>query len=278
MYHQDWRLLSARIQGILRSGDIKAAYDAVGKNTASRHLNIIPYFKRLFVDLTKFRTTYDADLPQTAKDRLSDFIEERASSFQDINDLTTTTVLLASFEAEITYLLSDNQEILRSRVERAFEHLKRLIVADPNTKTNWGTALANTKNGEVKCEQLGASHLLSHGIYAFKADTHGARTDLVFQQPADPYLTNQRFADGIVLTEWKVEKAGMTSDDLFGAARKQGNLYSTGALAGLELSHFRYAILVTEKPVVPPQNLQEQSYIWRHINIATDPPVPSKAK
>ena len=39
-------------------------------------------------------------------------------------------VLLGAFETEISFLLSDRQEVIRARSERAFAHLQRSIVAD----------------------------------------------------------------------------------------------------------------------------------------------------
>jgi hypothetical protein len=38
--------------------------------------------------------------------------------------------MLVNFEIEMTYILSDSQVAIRSRVELAFSHLKRLIVVD----------------------------------------------------------------------------------------------------------------------------------------------------
>ena len=73
---------------------------------------------------------------------------------------------------------------------------------------------------------MGSVHLLSQGIYAFKVNAEGARTDLVFAEPPDESLL-ARSVDGLVLTEWKVA----TDDNAiqkFGEARAQAELYKRG--------------------------------------------------
>ena len=53
--------------------------------------------------------------------------------------------------------------------------------------------------------------------------------------------------------------------------------YSCGALGGLELKNYRNAIIVTEKHIKPSlSDIPEGSVIYRPINIAVDPDVPSK--
>ena len=59
--------------------------------------------------------------------------------------------------------------MLRARSERAFLHLRRLLAVDRDVRAKWKAAYEG-KQGEVACEALGAVHLLSHGIYAFKVD------------------------------------------------------------------------------------------------------------
>jgi hypothetical protein len=109
-------------------------------------------------------------------------------------------VSLVAFETEMSFLLSDVQASIRSRSERAFSHLQRSIVVDESIRARWLKAF---KEGEVACEKLGAVHLLLHGIWAFKVDAAGARTDLVLEEPAGDVAAVQRYADGLVLTEWK---------------------------------------------------------------------------
>src|ERR1700722_9028346 len=46
-------------------------------------------------------------------------------------------------------------------------------------------SVQTTGAGSVACERLGAVHLLWHGIFAFKVDGSGARTDLIAPEQPD---------------------------------------------------------------------------------------------
>jgi hypothetical protein len=63
-----------------------------------------------------------------------------------------------------------------------------LIVVDKNVRAKWQAAWKKSGGHETRCEQLGAVHLLSHGIWAFKTSANGA-TDLVYSDPIDRYST-----------------------------------------------------------------------------------------
>jgi hypothetical protein len=183
--------------------------------------------------------------------------------------------MLAAFETEMSFILSDVQESIRARSERAFSHLQRSIVVDASFREKWQEAF---KNGEVACEKLGAVHLLLHGIWAFKVDAAGARTDLVFQEPAGDLTKAQRYADGFVLTEWKKANPKDDPGRRFDEARLQAGRYSQGALAGSELTSYRYAVVVSRQEVEVPDDLRESGVVYRHINIAVDPRTPSRAR
>ena len=142
-------------------------------------------------------------------------------------------VMLGAFESEMSFILSDVQEVIRARSELAFAHLQRSIVVDQAFRKKWKTAF---KKGEVECEKLGAIHLLQHGIFAFKVDAAGARTDLVFQEPAGDLTAEQRYVDGFVLTEWKKAAQEAKAEQRFEEARAQARRYAQGALAGSELN------------------------------------------
>jgi hypothetical protein len=53
-------------------------------------------------------------------------------------------VFLGAFETEMPFALSDQQEIIRVRSERAFAHLQRSIVADPEFGGKWCMAFQKT--------------------------------------------------------------------------------------------------------------------------------------
>jgi hypothetical protein len=117
------------------------------------------------------------------------------------------------------------------------------------------------------------------GIYAFKVDAVGARTDLVFNEPPPDVMLAQA-VEGMVLTEWKVAKDAKDAILAVRAARIQADQYSQGALAGLELRSHRYIIVMTLKELPPgtlgPDDRTPAGIIYRHINIVIEPGVPSK--
>jgi hypothetical protein len=171
-------------------------------------------------------------------------------------------------------LLTDHQEHVRARSERAFLHLQRSLAVVADLRAKW---LAAFKAGETHCEALGSVHLLSHGIFAFKVDAKGARTDLVFNEPLDSLL-NPRAIEGLVLTEWKVADE-KTATERFTTARTQAELYKQGPLAGIELRRYRYLVAVSVKDL--PSTLIPSDFIvgdvtYRHINLAIEPAPPSK--
>jgi hypothetical protein len=170
----------------------------------------------------------------------------------------------------MSFLLADTQEIIRARSERAFLHLQRLLAVDDDVRTKWKAAF---ERGEVSCEKLGAVHLLWHGIFAFKVDATGGRTDLVFAEPIDVSAAAQRGVEGFVLTEWKVadEENAATR---FGQARSQAELYQQGPLVGIELTGYRYvtAVSLTDLPrKTVPDDTVIGGVVYRHISIAIKP-------
>lgn len=75
-----------------------------------------------------------------------------------------------------------------------------------------------------------------------------------------------------------MEKA--TSEDevnkKFAEARYQTELYSGSVLAGVELTTYRYVIVVSRDRIAVPANLTKNGVVYRHINIAVDPQTPSQ--
>jgi len=52
-------------------------------------------------------------------------------------------------------------------------------------------------------------------------------------------------ADVLVLTEWKLAKTRDEAEAVARTAREQTHLYAAGVLAGIELSRYRYIVLVS---------------------------------
>ena len=128
----------------------------------------------------------------------------------------------------------------------------------------------------MACEKLGGAHLLLHGIFAFKITAEGERTDLVFQDIAGNLADEKRYADGIVLTEWKIVRSEKEAENRFADAKTQAERYAKGVLGGSELTGYRYLVVVSGPQVNVPANITEGSVIYRHINIAVQPRTPSK--
>jgi hypothetical protein len=131
---------------------------------------------------------WGAVLPGQAKSSLERFCQpgQKGELFGDSNahlpatSLFSAVASLLSFQAEFEYLISDNESVTKSLVLRAFTHLQSSIAADPRTRESWVHAF---DTDEPACERLGASHLLLHGVWSFKASTQHARTDLVLGEP-----------------------------------------------------------------------------------------------
>jgi hypothetical protein len=232
----------------------------------------------VLLTLVDFSQNYP--LPVAAKDCIDKFIDQHGGAIRDQSGtgeaiderVWRTLVALGAFVAELSFLLADQQQEIRAKSELAFSHLQRLIIADPDVRQKWINAFTA---GETSCEQLGAVHLLGHGIYAFKADGRGGRTDLVFRDA--PLSEAPSYAAGLVLTEWKVCRVPTQASQRFAEARAQAELYGVGVLGGIELASYRYAVVVSEKSVDVPDDIVVDGVTYRHLNIVVDPDSPSSA-
>jgi hypothetical protein len=183
--------------------------------------------------------------------------------------------------AELEYHLDSNQqERIRSRADRAFDHLNRLIVVDSDFQRAWETTFDNEK--EPGCENRGAVHLLWHGIFAFKARSEG-ETDLVFGEPITEQVAG--VSDGLVLTEWKRCETGDGATEYakakeralaFTQARIQADIYAKGILGGILLKKYRYLVVVS-KIALPPKMIFDEpdgDIVYRRVNIVVKPDKP----
>ena len=282
-YHDQWKALSSRIRGLMQAGELHARFLNVNSGDphgVAKRLRV--HCEGVLGGLQSFRKDFAHSLPPAVIARIVDFYNQTDALIADTSGapglkqerVRAALVLLGAFETELTFLLSDTQEFVRARSERAFSHLQRSIVVDPEFREKWKAAF---EDGEIACEKLGAVHLLLHGIWAFKVNAAGARTDLVFQEPVEDLTDEQGYADGIVLTEWKKAPEATDAEESFCKARAQAKLYALGALAGSELTGYRYAVVVSRKQVVVPADVVEDGVIYRHINIVVEPVTPSRA-
>ena len=279
----DWQALSARIQGLLDAGSFffgteigsREDYRSVKRKVLLQSANI------LFTDLKSCMLNYESILPTAAHDSLDRFLNDPAVQDTDFNasgrgealgNVQFALTSLAAFQSEFAYLIADTQFIARRITERAFIHLQRSIMVDDEVRKKWNVAF---EKGERQCERLGAVHLLSHGVWAFKAGTIGGQTDLVLNEPLPPLSIIESAADALVLTEWKVVRTKEELNAKIEEARRQAAIYSSGVLGGIQIANYRYLVMVSERKMKMPDNRLEEAITYRHINIAVNPKDPS---
>ena len=208
-----------------------------------------------------------------AEMRLARFISEHEGYFNGSElgwpGIVKRAGLLFSIRAELEYLFADRESVIKALASRAFAHLQRSIVVDRRIAESWRSAF---KKKEPICEKLGAVHLLLFGIYAFKVDAIGERTDLVFGTPAN-LLEAGRIAEALVLTEWKLVRQPSELGAKIKEARAQADAYAGGSLAGLELSSRRYLLMVSSEVMRDlPSELPGGPVTYEVVNIAVNPP------
>ncbi len=282
-YADEWRAISSRIRGLMQAGELHARFLGIrSSDSYGRAKQLREQCKRVLSVLENYHNAYKDKLPHAASERIKEFTNTHSALIFGTNGMPDSIeeqvwaalVLFGALESEISFILSDQQEVIRARSERAFEHLQRSIVADSEFREKWGRAF---EEGEVACEKLGGVHLLLHGIFAFKVNAEGERTDLVFQDIVTNLADEQRYADGFVLTEWKVVRSDNKASKQFVNAKAQAARYAKGALGGSELTAYRYLIVVSGPHVQLPDDITQGSVIYRHINIAVQPEPPSKS-
>jgi hypothetical protein len=268
-----WRAISARIDGLARAAEAVVAPDP---HSVRKRLG--PLVADTYADIKSLASEYQASLPAGCEAAISEFDARNGDLFpaarDDVAIAAATIPLLIALQAEVAFALSDHQERIRSITERAFLHLRRVLVANRRERDVWLEAYANN---ETQCEKLGAAHLLGHGIFAFKVHADGGRTDLVFGEPIRMGEVAPA-VEGLVLTEWKRANPDVDGPAKFAEARRQADIYAGGPLAGIELAGYRYLVVVSDK-LLPAASVPDDEVVgqvvYRHINIPVDPDVPS---
>lgn len=282
----DWNLISVKINSLLKSSAF--LYNTFQVNKTD-HYNVVKDIavnaNKTFNIVEKFKNEFEISLSANSLKILNDFIESNKNMISKLEDksinpelkkgMTISIIVnLSLIENEMTYHLKDSQEFIVRSVDIAFNHLQRQLIADESIREVWIKA----KN-ELDFEKLGGAHLLLHKIWGFKIYGAGERTDLVLANKID--IENDplyRSVDGLVLTEWKVVRKENEKDNCIDQAIKQCKAYSKGSLSAIELSKYRYVVLVSENYL----NLEKKfttttdDIIYKIINIAYNPKPPSK--
>jgi hypothetical protein len=229
---------------------------------------LIPHIKRITEILSQFRDNYKDSIPPDAAASLEYVLKTTWPTNDDFGYVHIMVTVLVSFRAQFDYHISDTSVVAKRLSERAFIHLQRCIVVDRELQRKWIEAF---KTDEPACEKLGAIHLLLHGIWAFKVNTAGERTDLVFNEPMLESYSIERTAEAMVLTEWKRVLSPTETERMASDARKQAARYTVGALGGVELTGYRFIVLVSKETLTLPEDHLENGVRYRHINVAVDP-------
>ncbi len=195
------------------------------------------------------------------------------SSFSGIPGLSALSLMLTSFKIEMDGLLFNPEDRSVRRAELSFLHLQRLIVADESVRRQWCVAF---KDGETSVERLGAVHLLSHGIFAFKIHGIGERTDLILNEPLESTMDDvDRTGSILTLTEWKLARDEGEIEDQIQQAKKQAQRYSIGVLGNTEIYKTRYLVIVNKKKIDFTKSVEESDVRYRIIVLAVEPELPS---
>lgn len=272
----EWRALAARLNGFLASIELWQTATSHASNGMQDKL-LFDRVRVLVADLDRFVQAAVGGLPAAAikafdDQRLRDIASPTSHGIMTAPMVMEAALRLRTIVAEVEYHLADLDEALRHLTERALLHLQWQIYSDNAVRQAWKAAFAA---GETACEKLGATHLLWHGIFAFKASQR-AITDLVLGEPVSA-SDSDRIATGLVLTEWKKVTARTDLPSAVARAEAQSANYATGVLGGAELRSVRFVIVVTEQQMPMPPDTPGQGFAYRHVNIACDPLSPSKA-
>jgi hypothetical protein len=284
-WRSEWAALSERIGGVVDACRFMTT-SLTAQNSdqfgVTRKI-LMPEVADVVSRLRSFATLYAGSLPPQTASALTDLLDRippatgGSGHSAPLLDLQIAAAL-GVVRSRVDYLLKEPQARLRVLMERALEHLQRTIVVDPAARERWRAAFAT---GETRCEALGATHLLAHGIWAFKvhgsgdASGSGEATDLVYQEPLADRQTAEGVADGLVLTEWKLVRSATEVDGQQATAIKQAELYRSGVLGGLELVGTRYVVLVSEDIARPSSETLVGNCVYRTVMVRVSPSSPS---
>lgn len=282
-WYHEWQALSARIQGLLDAGAFfySALQHSSSDDQSVRTKILLKNSEKIFSGLKDYLELYKTAFPEEALASLERFLNQQEIKEFNFNPgpiqvrgyVQFALTSIAAFRSEFSYVISDTQAVALRITERAFVHLQRSIIADDEIQKKWLTAF---NGGETKCEKLGALHLLLHGVWAFKAHAEKGRTDLILNEPLPDSSIIEKTSTALVLTEWKVVKHENELDDKIREAFEQSKKYVSGVLGGIELTNYRYLVMISEKSMKKiPSDLTEDMVVYRHINVPVNPDTPS---
>ncbi len=271
-----WQALAARIDGLLRAGEFLVSAFRVNSSDVFSVVrkSFFPELIAINTEIENLGKAYASELPPQASEALQRYVAQGwGKGFNDGKVDIQALAPLASFRSQFEYLIRDSEIEGRNITELAFEHLRRHLVVDNDIRTKWQKAF---KTRETACERLGAIHLLSHGIWAFKFMAPGGATDLVFGDPVEHHSqVVRRTARTLILTEWKLVRSLAEIATKAQEAREQAAIYSGGVLGDTQLKRTRYVVLVCQPDLSPPDDVMLGAVTYRHIVLPVSPKTPS---
>jgi hypothetical protein len=187
-WHQKWRVLCTRIDGLRQSGEYisNTLPIAPGDGFGIIRRWLAAELRAIVNELETFKDSLPNELPPAAIHELDrilkrDWFTDRP---EQINENLVSIGALITFRTSFDYLIQDTEIEARSRTELAFEHIRRILLIDNDVRQKWRDRYI--ENRETGCEKLGALHLLSHGILAFKISGQGALQTLPLTSPLIP--------------------------------------------------------------------------------------------
>lgn len=275
----EWDRIAARIRGLDSALSTLRSDRMFGPMVERQY--IYPVVRGLVADIGGFLAAHEQALGPPARAALQSGLECLQRLIPQAHDTQSgvspaLVATLRALESEVAFHLHDFDAEAAPVAERAFLHLQRSLVVDEDIRAKWRRAFDS--GGETACEKLGAAHLLLHGIYAFKTDAKGERSDLILGEQLAVDMRLRRAALALLLTEWKVARAADEVPGRFEEARRQADRYIAGHLAGFEIHRFRYLVVVSEDHSEELGDLIERDITYRRINLAISPSSPSRAK
>lgn len=283
MWKLEWDLLSTRIAGIIEASSFLFQTAQAGESDATYSTNIlIQNCEQTAGAIQSLLLRYGGALPANARQALVRFdkwwrdtsVNNWLSSPGGFPAVQAAVVLLGSVRAELDHLLADRDEIVRSHVVRAFQHLQRSLIVDLGLRARWISAF-DSRTGELSCEELGGVHLLLHGIWAFKVSATGERTDLVLGTRLVVDQDVVTSAHGLVLTEWKLIRDGDNTAQKRDEAQYQAERYTEGSLSGFELESERYLVLVGRRNFEIPSDIIKGGTKYKVVGLFLERQSPS---
>jgi len=145
-YTDQLNALSSRIKGLIQAGMLYSQFLRVNSSDSHGSAELLRgQCENVVKEILSFRKIFEKSLPSISLSTIDAFENKISKFFADdlnitrdmmIQGLWTGLVGLSAFETELSFLLCDNQESIRTKSELAFHHLQRSIIVDNDFQKN----------------------------------------------------------------------------------------------------------------------------------------------